>query len=140
LRQLQAWKDAKKETESERSRILNRPFKEGFEKELAEYNICLSDLHSATQWHGMLRLLKHRDAICKTVCQNMQRGLDPTRCGKDCSDYHLFKRAVPSARCASALAEVMRDNEVQSEPVIAKFKEGAVLLESYGDCITKMLP
>jgi hypothetical protein len=36
------------------------------------------------------------------------------------------------------LAEVMRDNEVQSEPVIAKFKEGAVLLESYGDCITKM--
>jgi hypothetical protein len=29
------------ETESERSRILNRPFKEGFEKELAEYNICL---------------------------------------------------------------------------------------------------
>jgi hypothetical protein len=27
----------------------------------------------------MLRLLKHRDAICKTVCQNMQRGLDPVR-------------------------------------------------------------
>jgi hypothetical protein len=74
-----------------------------------------------------LRLLKHRDAICKTVCQNMQRGLDPARCGKDCSDYHLFKEQFHLLDVLAPLAEVMRDNEVQSEPVIAKFKEGAVL-------------
>jgi hypothetical protein len=55
----------------------------------------------------------------------MQRGLDPV-CGKKIAQITTFSRAVPSARCASA-PEVMRDNEVQSRPVIAKFKEGAVL-------------
>jgi hypothetical protein len=37
---------------SERSRILDRPFKEGFEKELAEYNICLSQTYTLQLgWH-----------------------------------------------------------------------------------------
>jgi hypothetical protein len=70
----------------------------------------------------------------------MQRGLDPVRDAAKIAQITTFKRAVPSARCASALAEVMRDNEVQSEPVIAKFKEGAVLWRAMATVLQRCYP
>jgi hypothetical protein len=68
----------------------------------------------------------------------MQRGLDPVRDAAKIAQITTFSRAVPSARCASALAEVMRQ-KCNLDQSSQNLKKALCSLESYGDCITKML-